>query len=650
MNREGENKGNTIIAEEEIISMDKLKAMPDCTFELYEYIKGNLFNTKIVSIIQDLNNYSIVKFIEYSNDKNRSIRNVVTNVLLDKIDKTEDEDDVRLIIENVLFPRLYDVDSGIRLYCLKQIINLIIKKKSNNGIFNLIVNNVTLITNLMNDKGELIRKRSLKILKMLYDKNKNIQIPNIDKLLKDKNIQIRTESLKLYMCLFLDGKISEIDLFHILKEDNFNLNSKVCKDVFKKLNIDVNIDDLHRLSKNTSNTFISKIINYNTLLKLFNEYIKESSNCCSNSYFCLFDVIITNFNITNISIMGDLLETCKDNVNNVIKLVDILYKIDNYLEIPNNLLNRLNTLILNHIKSKTLLEKYLMLLSRIINDFDIKKYLISLLNINKEYINIIVKYINKQEFISENINYLSNTGKCYYILWLLKDKEYEKIQSVLNLEIKLKKDEINILIDFIGYFYDKIKLLNGNTVNIMNEENNLNNLNSILKYVTFKLIEKIRNVNVDEYFIDEINCLYLAKLIKIGIFTSECERLFKYIKIDKLIILFKSINMTEELFKGFINCLLNNKTMKVNDIKLLSRLISKETNKLSNKTFVFNTIKNNINQVDLIDNCYIYFINNLTLNECIVLENLLSKCKFKETLLKKITKNSNLTNNNITFI
>ncbi len=401
-NMENENQSNVVSGKEEgenLLSthtvtsiIDLYKNKQDCTDDLVNLIKSNIDKQKkLLEIFKKVENYNLSELLELSNDKIRNYRHIVTYLFLSKSLVSTDMEFLEIIFENIVFSRINDVDSSIKILVIRflgdlksdyredEVIKALfsslnskndnIRKKSIQALhkkwkYSTVsvtkgsVSNDNKIISSNNDNKIISSNNENKIISSNND-NKIISSSKWDKIMHikkkilwlgqfDKNVGVRIEATKFCMTLFLEKQISDTELFLLIKDSsNHNIpnSTTLINSVFRKLCPDGlnHLERFHEIFKKVSPLFFNTVkINFDLFLEKSNSFIKSNSNCCDSDYFCLFSIWKSNdseLTLQNFHLLKNILETCKDNEQNVIGIIEMSCRVKNFVSNPEDAVN-----------------------------------------------------------------------------------------------------------------------------------------------------------------------------------------------------------------------------------------------------------------------------------------------------------------------
>lgn len=172
---------------------------------------------------------------------------------------------------------------------------------------------------------------------------------------------------------------------------------------------------------------------------------------------------------------------------------------------------------------------------------------------------------------------------------------------------------------------------------------------SAIKSIFLKLF-KLVSCNMD-LFDSEKACEKLFKLIEIGLFTESGFMIFNHCSVETISSLIKSCKHIKYLVIGFFKYLkkYNNGQKSINQLGEIASILASKINRNENDRYLFGLIKEVVGNSKIQDEILINFVFALNVNECIVLESLSAKGKFKTMCLKKCRIRSK-PEANVTFI
>lgn len=418
------------------------------------------------------------------------------------------------------------------------------------------------------------------------------------------------------------------------------------------------------------------------------EFLKSTSVCCESKYLCFFDVLKQQDLSIEPSHFLELIEITRDNVENTMKVLECLSQIKLYKEHPNTTRTILEIFKNRCLSNPVLVEGFVPLLKNVEMDFSIN--VMEIVEIFKERIiqekkhavqcsfnNVAILPLIKHFDISDILTESSKSvEKCYGSLWQIYNGKYDRIKDVVFVD----SEEYLILTEFLILFYihgniseEEVSEWYGTlgpvfTTNLPTEklteswsENQIPE-----KLPEDPLIEKLtKNQPTDNvsafkilfrklfivvaknpFFDDEIACYQLYKLINLNMFTEYADLLFEKCSDEAITWFIENCERIKPLLSGFLKAASTNKKLHRFAKKVATRCSKTETEK-----YIFHLIKDYVSNINMLDAVLIHFIPMLGINECIVLEGLSHKSKFKTACLRKSkSKTANKSVENLTVI
>lgn len=674
---ESQNINNTAISILDVYSPEKiiktLREKDDCTDDLIEIIKTTSQPQlkKLASIFMNIENFEIEKIIELTVSRMRTHRfnstflvfTMIKSIYLDSkfIDRTE------ALFQSVFISRFRDVDPSIRAMCIQFLCEWICTSKA--------LRNAEYIKYIgwsLNDRSDSVRRKAVrsifkmsKFCKSNEKKNKNEDmavIAFIEKFsrrlveiaLKDCNLNIQKECSKAVLAIYLknEGLFETKDILSVISNDEecYEIKHIVMKRLCPEGIWD--LDTLHEiLMKSKPHIFKNMRLtteDKNSLIINMTEYIKNNSKCCDSGHLCLLDILNVFSYESDPQVFIDLLEVVKDDGRNMKTVVSILSKVASYAQYPGSTFKVLDYLRRLIQSEDSFVVEFVELLRKLEEDFSLQVEAI-VTELKDRFTLPVVKYFDISDSIKDDS---SPIIKCYTALWKILKEDYGWIENLtFDNKNNLDDGEYIEILDFIMFFHSKMPT---NTHSIERPVDPF----SSSKILFEKLISFIsKNFTFDS----EEKCIRLFKLISIGQFTYSAKTLFEYCSEEMLKTFIGQSKDIKPLVIGYLEFLEERgSTNKINSTSTrnftekshfteLSKMMASKINRNEKERHFFNLIKRLSNRTDLVDSVLINFIPCLNVNECIVLENIAPKSKFKTQLLRKCktTKNEQ---ENITFI
>ncbi|KAL6121908.1 hypothetical protein NUSPORA_01119 [Nucleospora cyclopteri] len=678
-------------------SQKLISLIKECSIECMTHASLNKLNEVFIS----LENYNPEELLQLTASNIRGERSMacrlVFNRMIQEIKQEPSTFAISQWLDDIVKARYRDVDFSIRILTL----NLISEtNKHLNYAYELVFDaNESVRKRALKVFSERATGRNkINLSTMPYlDRNKLSLLGQAE-----SNYKIKTEIVKIFISLFVGNNLSKEEFIEnltkiiglknklnkkALKTDNkILLSNKLKKAVIKKMlpNGLYDVKLIHFLIlENNLHFLIDDLYSFDDFSEMAIEFIQKNSCCCKKQTFCLFSI---SYAYTKISIKTThkLYEVLKDNKQNLLSLILCLKKIKNYVEeaehseklvkavfenvmqcIHQEAAAKENSLINDQLASALI--SFLAYLAESMHDLSMPM-LFKLIAINNAYYEEALKHINLEE--RDEMTVVSRIYKC---LWHIKNKEFDKItMEYLNPNdslIELEEKETIICAQFLEFFIGKLKEI-GEIFHcplfyspVDETEISLpTDFLSSVKIICCFLISIFKKSQI------ETNCDFdvaLIILLKNNVFT-DLSHVFFTSNQRKIDLLLKEDGLIKEMFVGLLKSVVEteNEEKKVELGRKISRRIA-ESNYSKKERFVFKEMKeflsrkrnseknesglqlnSTFDKIDLcnnksnfIVNClFPLFINNLSVNECIVLEALVEEGKLKDMLMKRCKK------------
>lgn len=592
----------------------------DCTEKLLLLIKQNPNNFKVIDIFSAVNNYDISEIIKETESENRNNRVNFIKVIVRSLTSKSNSHKYfeNIFIEQVINIRYRDIDYRIRylvLYYIEYFLNqekLFNKKSTINE--NMVY--VKIIMNLLFDSAQMVRKKASKIYFKLITAHLNLFKPDIKKkLLASKN------NMKLVLFLYEKNKLTMNDLLTYIKNNNqiteLRLREKICKILFSNGLTD--LDKIVSLIKKYPQieNILDGVYEFNDYLGVIQKNITVYNDIKFKFKYSKIDLIM----------FATLFDNIKYDVENIKLFIDQFKSINDseiYIDQTEGTI-----IVLEKIEysiSSTILENYVQLLKHLQDKkFDVKiitRFINNLLydDINKQFNeSIIIKYFDI------NIHKYNADSCLYKILWLLKDKNISEIRKLI-IEIKITQANEDLIVLFIKFLSEQWHKMNLKINDIFVDLDETNNFKGIIQFIFITLINHLKSLDIKE--------INLVQLINIGLFQDQIAKLFNSP-------LLKYINNVEIILKEILYNDIDIKLIKQVDCTIRSIKLKKNENKnifIIIKNYLSTNSTTNNEKTQCIFSFLCIFIPILHVNECIILETLVTDNNvFKTALLKKIT-------------
>lgn len=646
-NLDGTVSALEVFSPEKIIKT--LQEKEDCSEDLIEIIKTTrpLQLKKLSNIFLKIQNFDVEKIIELTVTKTRIHRFNATYLVFSLIKSSflnsKMLDRVEILFQSVYISRFKDIDPSIRAMCVQFLSEWAYASSAlRNPEY------LKYIGWALNDRNDSVRRRAVRSFIKLSKFCKSNNQTSVEKLVEkykarlieisllDCNTNIQKDACKAILSIFFKNEtiFNNDEILSVISNDD-NISDvkhialkKICPEGIWDL------DTLHTVLEKTK-PFVFKNLKLTTndiesfILNIC-EFIKNRSNCCNKDHICFLDILPVFDIDIDPEIFINLLETVKDNNNNIKLVVNALSSVSSFSKFPGStfkVLEYLRKLIKNN---GIFINEFTVLLKKLEDIYSLQvEAIISELKDNYPY--PLIKFFDISNDIT-NSN-MSSIVKCYSALWKILKEDYEWVN---NIEFN---EEGNIqhyleLIDFIVFFNSKLPNYSSNESK---------DPFSCSKVIFDKLIDFITK---NFHFNDQESCIRLYKLISIGQFTYSAKLLFENCSEELLSFFIDDSKEIRPLVLGYLEFLEDQKIKKYPEF---SKKLALKINKNESDRYFFGPIRRLVTRTDLLDSVLLNFVPCFNINECIVLENLAPKSKFKTQLLKKC-KSSKANVENVTFI
>lgn len=651
-----------------------LQEKDDCSDDLAEIIKTtqSLQLKKLANIFLKVQNFEIERIIELTVSKTRMHRFNSTFLVLSLIKSnylnSKMLDRIEILFQSVFVSRFRDVDPSIRAMCVQFLSEWIYASSALRSM-----DYLKYIGWALNDRNDSVRKKAvklfLKISKFCKPKASPGDIANpvekfvekyksrlVEIALHDCNSNIQKECCKAILSIFLKNEqiFTSEEILSVISSDDacsdlkFLVLKKLCPEGIWEL------EGLHGiLTQTKSHVFKNlKLSDSDTESFILNicEFIKSRSTCCENDHVCFLDILaVMNFNIDP-AIFLDLLEVVKDSSKNIGLVIQALCAVSSFSSFPGSTFKILEYLrkLVEH--NDSFIDKFAELLKKLEDVYSLQVETI-VSELKTKYLFPLIKFFDISGLVDHSS---SPIAKCYAALWKILQEDYEWIKR---LEFVSEQKESSMadtkvlgnnadclhstdcfleLVDFIVFFHSKLPDNAYSAAEPVDPS-------SCSKILFDKLIAFVAK---NFYFNNQESCVRLFKLISIGQFTHFSKCLFEHCSEELLVVFVDSLKDVRPLVCGYFEYLEDQGSKKYPEI---SKRLAAKVGKSEKDRYFFNPIRRLVSRADLLDSVLVSFVPCLNINECIVLENLAPKSKFKTQVLRKC-KSSKGAEENITFI
>lgn len=630
--------------------LESLLAKENCTEELVEVIKTTqpLQLKKLANIFLKVQNFDIEKIIELTVSRIRVHRFNSTYLILTLIKSSylssRALETVEALFQSVFIVRLRDIDPHIRATCIQFLCEWMLSSAALRSLEYL-----KFIGWSLNDKSDSVRRRALRSILQLskfcrlgrteseavikfvlkykarlieiarLDVNPNIQKEGIRTVLSifAKNTDLFTsEEILAVMCSDeTPSGLKNIALKKICPEGIWDLDSLHSALLQSHPSIFVNF----RLSDSEIDSFVLNIT----------EFVRNHSSCCDKEYICLLDILAyLKFN-RDPSIFFDLLESVKDNPLNIKAVITALCNVCSFPSFPAStfkLLDYLRKLISDQRTSPAVVE-FVRLLKQLEDSYSLQVETI-VTEIRDLYLYPLIRSFDLSNYVTDKS---STIVKCYAALWRVHMEDYEWIKQ-LHFETNNVDQDPDIKLEIIDFAL----FLHSNVAETASEPVDPSTAARFL-------FDKITSIIPPDFNKDSATRLF--QLISIGKFTHCANQLFVHCSEDQLLAFAESIKDPLALLLGYFEFLENEGCSMY--LKVAKKLAGRMKNEKERR--LLGPLKHLVHRADVLDDVLLNFVPCLTVNECIVLENLAAKSKFKTQLLRRCKTNKEI-RENVTFI
>lgn len=699
---------STAISLLEVFSPEKiiktLQEKEDCTEDLVEIIKTTqtLQLKKLVHIFLKVDNFDIEKIVELTVARTRTWRfnsvYLVFSLIKSSYLDSKKLDQIEILFQNVFISRCRDIDPNIRTMCVQFLSEWICASNALRS-----PEYLKYIGWALNDRSDSVRKKAVRsvarICKQCKTKGKSGQTPTdkfiekyrmrlIEIALQDSNPNVQKECCKAVLSIFLRNEniFSHDEILSVMSNDetynelkHLSLK-KICPESIWDL------DALHTALRKSKPYVFKNLklseMDVSSLILNICEFIRNRSVCCDSGHICFLEILkVLEFSTDPIVFM-ELLEVVKDSKPNTQLAVAALCSVSSYSQFPGSTFKILEYLKKLAQNNGFFIDEFVNLLKKV-EDVYILQVEAVVTELKKKYPLPLIKAFDISDSISQASNPLL---KCYASLWKILQEDYEWIQKlefetgtlgkVVDSERQLEKQlegqlEKQLEKQLEGQLEGQLEShLNDTGVSHETSVPTVENFLELVDFLIFfnskmpanlggftiptdplsctkVLFDKLSTFISKHFQFDSPeSCLRLFKLISLGYFTHSAKALFEHCSEEMLLSFADEIKEVKPLVLGYFEFLEDQK-LKIHPA-VAKRLAGKISRSEKDRYF-FGPIRRLVTRKDLLDTVLISFLPCFNVNECIVLENLAIKSKFKTLLLRKC-KNSKENEENVTFI
>lgn len=636
----------------------------DATVELVNLVKSTPHSNikKLRQVFLALSNYDMEAVYTLSRSPNRFYRYSATYLVLSKIKalckKKTGFDQIEGMYDSVFTVRFRDVDPLIRGMSVQFLSEWVCEDR--------ILRKMTYLKYIgwaLNDRCDSVRKRAIRAIMRLVRVSKRGSEHAADgrveseleqfflryksRLIEiagsDTNLGLQKDACNLIFCIFSDIRIfEEPEILKVLLFDETVTPNKQ-RAVGLMLPDGVwNLERIHEVFQKSSGKIFRNLEVGGTDAEAFISnicsFIRDNSVCCERGTLCLLDVLRElDLPVDPIHLLP-LFEVTKDNKRNSQKTIECFTSIASYTEYPESTTTVLNVLTsacvadLSHIRDgdPLLLESFVPLLKRLEDDFGVlvSETLDTFRALDASYRPVITLPLVKGFDVTDILAPGSRSvEKCYGALWLAAKGEYSRIQETEFHDAEFLTSLVDFLVLFHNYGHievDDVENRSNVETACLDEPAPVTDGSSAMRHLYSKLHRVIsKNLTFD----DEESCLYLFKMIDIGVFPDSAHLLYRKCGAETLAHLISITKAVKAMVVGFFKAVGADRRLYG-----LAKQLAARVNKNDPDRFVFGLVRESICAKHLLDSVSVYFIPALTLNECIVLENSAPKSRFKTAL------------------
>lgn len=473
----------------------------------------------------------------------------------------------------------------------------------------------------------------------------------------DVNALVQKDAADLVLLVFSGvGCFSEDEALEVLGIDEaVTARKQECLGVLLPDSI-WNLERIHEVLKKSSprifRSFSLKASDLELFILNVSEFIQNSSSCCDSDSLCFLDVLrdalVGHGSSVDPAHFLRLIEIAKDNARNICKIVDCLASLGSlkgYSEATARVLEAVRGICL---EAPPVVESFSPLLKKLEADFGIlvagivEEFEQRILEERREasdaggrpapFQGAVLPLIRNFD-ITDVLHGGSRTvEKCYGALWLITRGEYCRIERMEFADA----DRLLDLVDFLILFYTH------GDVDAAAPPGPAD-CDAVFDSVTaFRcLFAKLHALIArSPGFCDEKSCCHLYKLVSLGLFADSAHLLFEHSSLEALTYFIENAVNIRPLVRGFFEAV--GKNMGLSSLaKALSARIQQLERRAgdaqghASSRFVFEILKEHVRDRPLLDTVLVHFVPALTTNECIVLEGMAEKSRFKAACFRR---------------
>lgn len=691
--------------------VDMLGAMPDATAGLTELIKKTPHQSikKLKHIFLGINNYDMDALVELSQSPNRSHRYTVTFLVLSKIKmlcrRRADFGQIEGLYDSVFSIRFRDVDPLIRGMAVQFVAEWIIENAALRKM-----DYLKYIGWALNDRSDSVRRRAIrglfKITTVLKRRaqlrpgkeNAKNQRPGgakevmnefyskhrerfIEMACYDVNMHLKTDCTDLIILVFVShGIFSEDDVLDIMKREPSVTPRKqeamavLCSDGIW------NLQRIHEIYKKAGACVFKSLRLAETepeaLVSNIAEFTKANSACCESDTLCFLDILEELELSLDPAYFISLLEIVKDSRKNTLKAIEAITSIKTFREFGESTTQILGILKSACMEEPVLLEPFAVLLKKLEDDFGAlvgevvgefkghasalaaaengfdfaqssilsKGSVVGTADSNdgttgaknaSAFILPLIKNFDVSDILRDDSTSLE---KCYGALWMIIRGDFQKVQELKFADAGFFRE----LVDFLVFFFQQGRL--------SVEDKDAPDAAFVVcdsRSAFRSLFSKLYHLISSNFrFEDEQACMHLFKMVNLGIFADSASLLFEKCGVETLARFIENAKHVKALVCGFFAVLKGN-----GRVHGLAKALAAKMSKNDVDRYLFGLVKEHVEDKALLDSVLLHFVPLMNVNECIVLESMAAKSKFKTACMRKCkTRPENKSVENVTFI
>lgn len=641
--------------------INKLNAHEDCTDELISLIKTVRVNQtkmkKLCKVFCALRNCNTDAIVELTRDRNRMLRHISTYLVLSKIKQWIEEEKgfgiVEKMYDEVFLVRFRDVDFNIRAMCVDFMCEWTIAAPR---IFNKPCY-LKYIGWALSDKNDTVRRKALNACIRLITTEVGVETfvsrfksRIVEVALYDRSHALREEGRNLCMISYLHDLLDKVEIYVILSSMREKDKKGRLKEVLAKIlsenyvedegsGLLGNLDGLHELVSSIP-LFLCSCIPHEdrhvlTFMDFILKFLCKKSSCCRAESLCYLKILnMLSGSVSSISKYCELLETVKDNKENMIEVLKCINNTNVEVfrgrpDVTNKIIDT-GREICTMFKCERMCALLVQLLKKLEDDFrpTVGGAVEHLKSTGMHAVRCIIKFFD----ISGDVREGHPTDiKLYAILWRILSGDYEYVNSCELVDTS----DVEIICDFLIF-------LKGRCVEfgVLNEDVGKAFDHGTAFKVTYGKLSVLLHMHANKLFTEQKTCIFLFKLLEEDLLVEHSNLIFE--RCDEELVL-EFINRSKSrinLLSGYFKYLMTVEP-DVSLTKISKLMVSKcaSSKKLvAKEKVVFKGVKEAVDRKKtfLYDSVLVHFVSLLSINECIVVEQGVCKSKFKSSLVRRI--------------